>query len=407
MLRLIIVDDEQGVRDMLADYVRQHEPQIEVAGCFSGGEAAFAFLQKEQVDMVITDIRMPRMSGLELARRIVEEKIDCVVLIVSGYGEFEYARQAIEYGVVSYLLKPIQMRELSDAISHMAQKLSERRANAIWESQFSDEVEELFFADLLMGKISEGPQLEARYQRLKLPYPHTQVHGFFLEVTVRRDKSFDWEYDTQRLFIAVGNVLRMQRHSCYVQPVGHQGDAFCFIVLQGPNNSAFDSRAIRRMLKEALGVTSELKTVACFESLCEAPELMRSLTRFIGGEGESEKEPQEVDRVIANAKAYIAAHYGEDITRYDVATAVYMNSAYFSRYFKAKTGENFNDYLIGFRMQRAIQLMNTGRKLSEICAQVGYSNYRYFARVFQQYTTYTPSEYRQKVIRNEDSFDDL
>jgi two-component system response regulator YesN len=406
MPRLIIVDDEQGVRDMLADYLRASEPRFEVAGCFSNGELAWEFMRREEVDLVITDIRMPRLSGLELAQKIAQSSMNCVVCIVSGYSEFEYARQAIECGVAFFLLKPIQLRELSDALHRMERKLLEQRASALLEKQFSDDDTEMFFADLLLDRIPAGEMAE-RAKALNLPYSHTEANGFFLRVTAQSaQRDGQRVYDAQRLFTALVNVLRMHWQNSLIHPVSHQGDAYWFIVLHGPRGRAYDLAPVRETLRDVLGVAAEFSIRDRFASLSQPPRLMRLLARG-GVKTGAERDPARFDQAIARAKEYIAQHYGEDITRYDVASAVYMNSAYFSRYFKAKTGENFNDYLTAYRMRKAILLMVTPKRLSEISRLVGYCNYRYFARVFQGYTTYSPSDYRRKVIRSEGSFDEI
>ena len=104
--------------------------------------------------------------------------------------------------------------------------------------------------------------------------------------------------------------------------------------------------------------------------------------------------------------SYIQQHYNEDLTREDVADAVFLSSAYFSRFFKQKTGLSFIDYLTTVRMQKAIELLGTHMKVGEIANRVGYLSRNRFFINFRQYSGYTPSEYRKQILRMEDSHEE-
>ena len=107
MYSLIIADDEDITRMAVSGYIRKTQSDFQIAGTFTNGADALQFIHDNPVHLVITDIRMPGMDGLELARHISEQYPGISVLIISGYSEFEYARKAIQYGVSNYLLKPL------------------------------------------------------------------------------------------------------------------------------------------------------------------------------------------------------------------------------------------------------------------------------------------------------------
>lgn len=98
--------------------------------------------------------------------------------------------------------------------------------------------------------------------------------------------------------------------------------------------------------------------------------------------------------VIEKANEYINENYSKDITRKDVADAVYMNPSYFSRYYKKKTGVFYSDYLTEVRISHAKELMKTDKSITEICHAVGYNTRRYFNANFQTVVGMTPKEYR-------------
>lgn len=104
--------------------------------------------------------------------------------------------------------------------------------------------------------------------------------------------------------------------------------------------------------------------------------------------------------VIEKANKYISEHYNTNITRKDVADAVYMNPSYFSRYYKKMTGKFYSDYLAEVRVERAISLMKSGKNSSEIPAKVGYHARRYFNNNFYNIMGMTPKEYQSKLNSN-------
>lgn len=104
------------------------------------------------------------------------------------------------------------------------------------------------------------------------------------------------------------------------------------------------------------------------------------------------------EMIIEKAKDYIAAHYADNISLYDVANYVFLNASYLSRLFKQYTGENFRDYLISIRISRAIELMKQNRyKVYEISELCGYKNPKYFAQQFKQVTGLSPTEYLNQM----------
>lgn len=112
MYKVLIVDDEPVVREGLSMLIDWKQHGYSVITMVENGGDALKELKRFQYDVVITDIRMPVMDGLELAKSIGELKMTQRVIIISGYNDFNYAKQAIEYGVKAYLLKPVMPDEL-------------------------------------------------------------------------------------------------------------------------------------------------------------------------------------------------------------------------------------------------------------------------------------------------------
>ncbi len=113
MLKVLLVDDEPFILQGLKILVDWNEEGFEIAGTASDGQEALDFLQLNQVDLIITDIKMPGMGGLELLEKIRKEKLsEAYFVILSGYAEFSYAQKAMQYECSNYMLKPIEKEQL-------------------------------------------------------------------------------------------------------------------------------------------------------------------------------------------------------------------------------------------------------------------------------------------------------
>lgn len=137
MLKLIIADDERIIRETISTLIDWNQYGIELIGLCSNGIEAYDMILDESPDLVITDIRMPGMNGLELIARISDTDLDTQFILLSGYGEFEYAKQAMKYGVRHYLLKPCNEQQIIDAVQESARDCyKKQRQRRMQDSQF-------------------------------------------------------------------------------------------------------------------------------------------------------------------------------------------------------------------------------------------------------------------------------
>lgn len=127
MYRILLVDDEILVRDAIKENIDWKSMDCELVGDCENGKQAAEFVQEHPVDIVLTDILMPYMDGMELSHFLHDNYPDVVIVVFSGFGEFEYAKKAIQYGVSEYLLKPVTAMELTGVIQKMKEKVEQTR----------------------------------------------------------------------------------------------------------------------------------------------------------------------------------------------------------------------------------------------------------------------------------------
>lgn len=124
MLKVLIAEDEQGICNLIYSLIEWEGLGLEFLGFAMDGEQALAMMKERKPDIVITDICMPLKTGLELIRECKEIGWRSKFIIISGYSHFEYAYEAIKYGVESFLLKPINKNELNDALRDLVEKIN-------------------------------------------------------------------------------------------------------------------------------------------------------------------------------------------------------------------------------------------------------------------------------------------
>ena len=134
---MLIVDDEMFVRKGLLEIIPWVNMGLAVVGEADNGQVAQEMIKQLEPDIVITDLRMPILDGLGLIQNVVNENSDSppVFVVISGYDDFKYAQQALRYGVYDYILKPIDEQEMTDTLSNLVCKLSDKKATTLRNKQ--------------------------------------------------------------------------------------------------------------------------------------------------------------------------------------------------------------------------------------------------------------------------------
>ncbi len=138
MVKLFLVEDEIVMRDGIKQQINWEKEDIEFVGEASDGELAWPMILETKPDILLTDIKMPFMDGLELSALVKKELPDTSIIILSGYDEFTYAQQAVSLGVTDYLLKPLPPGKLLECIRRVQEKIEQERAQS--ESVWSEEL---------------------------------------------------------------------------------------------------------------------------------------------------------------------------------------------------------------------------------------------------------------------------
>ena len=214
--RVLIVDDEFRIGMLINKLIRWEEYNIECLDVVDNGEAAFQIIQEAHPDIVITDIRMPKISGLDLISMTRERNILSKFVVISGYKEFEYAHRALQYGVDDYLLKPVNEEELNKVLKKCTQELNDEEEKSREQLQMQEAVTEsrqIIKRNFLKNIIEQEDE-----DTVEKDTPHVSMEGEiyrgidikldYVDFT-KKDKKQD-QLTVSKITSAVEQILRME-----------------------------------------------------------------------------------------------------------------------------------------------------------------------------------------------------
>ena len=410
-MKVFLADDEIVVREGIRESFPWDETPYTLVGEAPDGEMALPIIRDTNPDIVITDIRMPFMDGIELCRIIRAQMPWIGIIVLSGYDEFEYARQCIRLGVREYLVKPINAENLREALDKVSEQLKEERktiehAASLRARLGSDE--QLVKEKLIASLYSEEAAAEDSHSVLK--HLHSMGCNVIAPFYAVVDAAFDPVGKGQEV------AFNLSESSGGVMHASSSRTGAALLVL-GDNAGDAEERAYAF----ATSLVRELERIGCDKirvgigDIVDTPEeILRSFKtarhiRHILVEHTDEKpmilgtrEMGEVSgdtnssKVISDAKLYMSEHFTDpNLMLQDVAKSVNMSNSRFSTVFSQQNGQTFTEYLISLRLGKAKEMLRTtGVKSTQIARECGYNDSHYFSYIFKKNVGITPSEYR-------------
>lgn len=156
-MKVFVIDDEQTIVEWLVNHVDWGVYNCEIVGYSTQASDVLDYLDRSSIDLLITDISMPDMTGLELIEAVKKKNPNVSVIIISAYSKFEYVKEAIKYGVINYLLKPINVEELYDCL-----KIAEMDREKRWNEYDTKDV--MVFRNSVLHELITGGYDECRFE---------------------------------------------------------------------------------------------------------------------------------------------------------------------------------------------------------------------------------------------------
>lgn len=393
MYKVLIVDDERIIREGMSNAIEWEDYGLRVCGAAFNGIEACEIIEKEQPHIVFTDIKMPGMNGLQLIDKIHREFPDIIFVVLSGYGEFSFAQEAMRHGVKHYLLKPSDDEEIISTIEEILSELKEKEKT---EEVLKDidynlkkvlpQAEKQFFRELIAdGDLSEEDVeyylelFEIKEDKFKLVALKTSKQGDYLEKYALRNIAYD--------------VLEKDR--VYLSTIAEES----ILLLIKP----IEANELTELLTQVKEYFNRFFKINIYVGVSNGNSF-KNMTKMYEEVQESLKCDEDNSKNYGSIINTVISCVNDNIQNPQLSLTwvakdvLFMNENYLGKLFHKETNEKFSQYVIKLRMEKAKELIKSDKdyKIYEITEQIGLEdNTQYFSQVFKKYTGYTPSEYKK------------
>lgn len=369
MTKLLIAEDDQNIRQALRQIIPWQQNDIQLCADATNGRQVLETVERDRPDILLLDIQMPFMDGIQVARRLHEKQFEGEIIILSGHDEFAYAQAAVKYGVFEYLLKPCRPGDILECVLACRRRILERRRqNTLvrsMEQPYYVETEQRFRARLLAGSPNDVFVPPDEPQRELLEAIRTG--------SPEQAGQFVWE-----IFRLISGGLYGRQHIIN----------YLFSVFQ----AVVDLREEYEPLAEEALRCRDYRYISQYLTLREVQEQLRSLACSTA---ELRREQFRASPAIRETLLYLKTHYSEEIELKTLSSAVHITPTYLSVAFKKQVGMNYLEYLNRYRVSRAGEaLAMTKKKIYQVARENGFKDEKYFSNVFKKFTGLSPSEYR-------------
>ena len=366
MLKVLLVDDEPFILLGLSTPINWDNEGYEIVYTCSNGKEALDYLIGNKVDLIIADIKMPVMSGIELLKNIREKNItDAFFVFLSGYGDFVYTKEAIQQNATDYILKPVQKEQLIELLGRVSgfacTARQEKKKRIVPSIMYYSEGEESLPVSIIT-KATMDMLLEAVVENDK-----EKMQSAVAEVYKQiKEEDMDAEFVRMNMNYM---LLRLVHLAMEQDPDVNQNE-----IIQMIRENAFDEETDNGNRGHFEKLIHDFADYLC--------QLRSNVSRS----------------VLSDIENYVKEHYSQNISLKELSQKFFINSAYLGQIFKKQYGVSFREYLNKFRIEKAAEmLLKTDDKIYAIAEQVGYHDPDYFINKFIAVKGCTPTSYRRNT----------
>lgn len=358
MINVLLVDDENFSLQSMKSLIPWELWNCNVIAVANSGKEALEILNSKKVDIVFTDIKMPGMDGLQLIREVKKNNKEIRFVIITGYGEFEYAQKAIQYGVKKYLLKPVGISEIEETLLALVENYSPLNyVDAAVKNQEFSHVKLQIKIEPFVEKILISVT-QKNWNKIS-----EILLDFFKEIT---NKGGDLE---QTRILAI-NILS----SLIKEEIIFSNDST--LLLAGEIGSANSQSGIYGILKDQIMITQNQST---------------------------DSYSKQMNPHIRKILIYLLTHYmDKNLTlKWLSDNVTFVCSDYLGKLFFCDTGKTFTTYLNEFRIARAVEYLRSDSQIHihNLAELVGYhENVSYFIQQYKRITGMTPAEFAASSV---------
>jgi YesN/AraC family two-component response regulator len=423
---ILIVDDEPIEREAIRLIIQNGFDDIDIIGEAQNGFEALDVFRREAPDIVILDINMPGMDGLETIQQINLMGKTSHFVIVTSYSRFEYAQMAIRLGVEDFLIKPTTIVSISSTLKAVKAKIEQAEVNSIAAKRMErriEAVEPIIEHDILRMLLEKGP-----HRSFKEMFRLTELNPgkAFVTLIYVGEKEDEVRAKIQQklkesgllvlagpcenekaLFLIMSEEERLIRREETLKFIGmiiEAAGVVTYRICAGPVVDDLEELGDSFYFAErCFKVSMETGKQVCTEAdLVGEPERLSLNSMILIGAGKDLK----MNSLMQAALDYICRNFTRSIDLQDLSSYLQASPSHVSKTIRKYLDKTFSELLTELRVEEAQRLLKeSSLSVKEITFEVGYNSQHYFSRIFKRYCHISPSEYRE--LANNDQASDL
>ncbi|OCA98412.1 response regulator transcription factor [Clostridium beijerinckii] len=398
MWKLVIADDEPKIRRGIENILNWSEFGIEIVGQAEDGEIALEIIKENRPDIILLDINMPFLNGLDLLQKLKEIGNNGIVIIISGYDDFSYAQKALQFNVFDYILKPVSKKNIEEIIIKVTNKLIKRgKENNYLEwvkrqlAENKEVLQKTFFSEWFNNKLSDEQVLkemsffDIEFGRNIGIMVIKIVEKLNVEVSVRN-------WSVELLEFAIANILNDGFKDLELKYIFND-DKKNIILVSKINDMGWWISIAKKIQKE---IYKYLKCNVLIEQASVFNDVFKIKDEYMKIMN-SVNEKKKCSSMVLLAIKYIEDnYYSNELSINYISNKLEVTSSYLSKLLKKETGLSFIDCLTKIRIEKAMYIMeDPAVKIYDVAELVGYSNQHYFCRAFKKVVGVSPTEYKR------------
>jgi len=376
MYKALIVDDEPSVLEGLRIMIPWNSMGFEICAETQNAQDALIKVKEFRPHLLVTDIRMPFKSGLELINEVRKMDLAVEFVILSGYSEFAYAREAIRQGVSYYLLKPLDNEEIISVLKNIKTKLD----------------------NTFLAKYGFTQQEIENFRKSRILHENINVPG--------ESKKDAWQFTWENFDEELNHALQLMNYQSARKVIDK-----LFSFIESRDVSLHEARiivssCIYQILRFAFENNIKLNIILPDEMQEELSldELKNLITGILSKAISLLLENRRMNSkgYLFRVKSYIDDNYSKDLKVSSLAKMEFMEAGYLGETFARQFGLSINEYINQVRINKAMELIRTtDMKLNDISYAVGYKNYNNFFSHFKKITNTKPTQFYERYSRSQ------
>lgn len=415
MYKVVFADDETLVRDKISAMVDWNSGGFSLVACCTNGYELMEQMEKDMPDLVILDINMPFINGIEAARQIRHSYPQVKLVFLTSYADFDYAQQAVELNAMKYIIKPASAEELLKVLTEARDALDaeKKRVRRMADLEHAQRCNNQVLMQDILSDVAKSNTIYERAESCGFEWNAETAFQAAVFSPDQTGRESYWDNVSEpTLLYALCNVTAELAENERLGCVQVHGGAVVLVGTAPPETLECEMQEFAESILRVANTKLRFTVTAGLGGVCrgcagiagsfaEAEKALELRARHGGNRLFTAQDLQQTffgHMAVWNAINYIESAYADpDLSADSVCDHLHVSPSYLRALFKQQTELSIIGYITKARMERAKSLLKEGFKNYQIAERTGYSDPHYFSYCFKHYFGVTPAEMRAKM----------